>query len=205
MINAAAEWMVSLGRKEGGWRVHIPGAVSPLCMCACVCVFEGCREEVAKSGPRGGLQSSTPRAWVAFDVARRLWWLRLWRNAARPPSPPKKPPELWNASQAAARPAGMGLEHRRTILPCLLPPLCFPLLAPTLPSGVDNMAATLSRRWWEEEEDVFPTVVIIRLSPPLPFASATKALQVFNQQDTAGVSILDLHFLIEQTWGDGKF
>lgn len=38
MINAAAEWMVSLGRKEGGWRVHIPGAVSPLCMCACVCV-----------------------------------------------------------------------------------------------------------------------------------------------------------------------
>lgn len=38
MINAAAVWLVSLGRKEGGWRVHIPGTVSPLCICACLCV-----------------------------------------------------------------------------------------------------------------------------------------------------------------------
>lgn len=112
------------GRLEGAHTWHSQPALH---MCVSVCVLEGWREEVAKSGPRGGLQSSTPRAWVAFDVARRLWWLRLWRNAARPPSPPKKPPELWNASQAAARPAGMGLEHRRTILPCLLPPPRFSL------------------------------------------------------------------------------
>lgn len=44
-----------------------------------------------------------------------------------------------------------------------------PHLAPTLPSGVDNMAATLFRpqtldRWWEEEKDIFLSVVCISLS-----------------------------------------
>lgn len=117
MINAPAEWLVSPGREEGGCAYLAQSARS-----VCVCALEGWRVEVAKSGPRGGLQSSTPRLWVAFDVARRLWWPRPWRNAARPPSPPKEPPELWNAAQAAAAaatPAGMGLEHRQPILPCL--------------------------------------------------------------------------------------
>lgn len=55
------------------------------------------------------------------------------------PSPPKKPPELWNAVQAAARPAGMGLEHG-PVLPFLPLPLSCSL--PMQPSGMDNMAAT---------------------------------------------------------------
>ncbi|KAK5870767.1 hypothetical protein PBY51_003688 [Eleginops maclovinus] len=35
MINAAAERLLSLARGEGGWRAHIPGAVSPLSVCVC--------------------------------------------------------------------------------------------------------------------------------------------------------------------------
>ena len=90
-----------------------------------VCVWEGCGGEVAKSGLKGGLQSSTPRLRVAFDVGRCLWWPQPWRNAAHPPSPITKPPELWNAAQAAAGPAGMGLEcgqHSSTLPPHRPPP-----------------------------------------------------------------------------------
>lgn len=99
--------------------------------------------EVAKSGLKGGLQSSTPWFWVAFDVARRLWWPQPRRNAARPPSSLTKPPELWNAAQAAS-PAGMGLEHRQPIAPRI------PSLTP-LPGSVDNMAAISKRhKIWGE-------------------------------------------------------
>lgn len=128
MINAAAERVVSPVRREA---IRIPGAVSPLCMCACVRRLRGW----AKSGLRGGLQSSTPRLWLAFEVTRCLWWLPPWRNAAHPPSPPKKPPELWNAAQAAAaQPTGMGLEYR-PILPFLAPPHLPPLSHPALCGG----------------------------------------------------------------------
>lgn len=47
------------GRLEGAHTWHSQPALH---MCVSVCVLEGWREEVAKSGPRGGLQSSTPRA-----------------------------------------------------------------------------------------------------------------------------------------------
>ncbi|KAK9522184.1 hypothetical protein VZT92_018664 [Zoarces viviparus] len=59
-------------------------------------------------------------------------------SLALPPRP-KKPPELWNATQAAAaaRPAGMGLEHRP-----ILPLLPSPISLPPCPLGVDNMEAT---------------------------------------------------------------
>lgn len=77
VINNAAEWPLSLGRKEGehAWR-SLPAL--------CVRVLEGWGVEAAKSGLRGGLQSSTPWLWVAFDVVRHLWWARPWRNVTPP-------------------------------------------------------------------------------------------------------------------------
>lgn len=99
--------------------------------------------EVAKSGLKGGLQSSTPRLWVAFDAARCLWWPQPRRNVAHPPSSLTRPPELWNAARAAS-PAGMGLERRHPMAPWI------PSFIP-MPASVDNTDTTLSRsKIWDQ-------------------------------------------------------